>query len=495
MLSEQGKPCSQVIIVEQGCCRAEVRLPNGKTVMVADDLEAGEVLGELGFLTKGIAKASIIIHDTSKCSVISNTMIMESLQPGKKSQNALRADIVFRFLAIKLVQRFQDMIAGREQPRKVSPNVDEVAALVFPDAAVERNHFAVTVFCLPQNESCISIAEGCCKLQHSRPVFGSLYLMDSFFGFHGNVFGFETTYVWALKSILEVQELRGSSDLGFSLVLARSEMGQEDDESPFIFAGIIVSQPEPKFRFDFVRNEVKDDFISKFRELLAADKFKNFSVRGGSHIINDISTIRLRKQKELDDFHRRQAAMSRYANSLKKEKKEGFSFSLFKKNEESKPPETASAATAQAEDAETNDDDDDLDIDAIVDGVEMLSYNRGEAILLQGSCEHNLFQIARGSAQVEVNGKAVAIIGVGAIFGEISFILKCASNATISAAVDNSLVYSIDGKFCQSMMQRSRRISASVYRFLADLIAQKIKARKLAAASAVASNGAAKKGK
>ena len=46
------------------------------------------------------------------------------------------------------------------------------------------------------------------------------------------------------------QRIGSSSDLGFSLVLARSELGQENDEILFFIAGIIVSQPEPYFRFD-----------------------------------------------------------------------------------------------------------------------------------------------------------------------------------------------------------------------------------------------------
>ncbi len=479
MLSEQGKPCSQVIIVEEGCCRAEVQMSKEKNAIVADNLDAGETLGELGFLTKGISKASIYIHSaTAKCSVVTRAVIMQSMQPGKKPFNSLRSDIFFRYLAIKLVQRFQDMIAGREPQRKMSSNIQPVStSLVDPEA--ERNQFVKTVFRLPPNEHCILVADSCCKLRHSRPVFGRIYLMDSFFGFHGNVFGFETTYIWALNSISEVQDLGDSTDIGFHLNLLRHEM-DEDDETPVIIAGIVIKMPEPKFRFDCFDLDVRNEFVGKFRKLLVTSKFQHLSVSGGSHIINDIHSIRLHKQKELEDFRKRQAAMSRFSNQdqeHKKERTDGF-LSMFMKGPDSKPA-TADLATSQEEAESENDD---MDIDAVVDGVEISSYNLGDVILLQGSTEHNLYQIARGSADIEVGGKIIATISVGTTFGEISFILGSAANATVSAAVDDLLIYCIDGKFIKSMLQRSRRITASFYRFLAEIVAAKIKARKLAAA-------------
>jgi CRP-like cAMP-binding protein len=479
MLSEQGKPCSQVIIVEEGCCRAEVQVSKGKNAIVADDLDAGETLGELGFLTKGISKASIYIHSaTAKCSVVTRAAIMESMQPGKKPINSLRSDIFFRYLAIKLVQRFQDMIAGREPQRKVSSNMQPVStSLVDPEA--ERHQFIKTVFRLPSNEHCILVADSCCKIRQCRPVFGRVYLMNSFFGFHGNVFGFETTYIWALNSVSEVQELGDSTEIGFHLKLSGQEM-DEDDERPVIVAGIVIKMPEPKFRFDCFDLDVRNEFVRKFRELLATSKFNHLSVSGGSHIINDIHSIRLHKQKELEDFRKRQVAMSRFSNQgheHKKSSSDGF-LSMFMKRPDSKP--ATAALSSDQDDAELEIDD--MDIDAVVDGVEISSYNLGDVILLQGSTEHNLYQIARGSANVEINGKIIATISAGTTFGEISFILGSAANATVSAAVDDLLIYSIDGKFIKTMLQRSRRITASFFRFLAEIIASKIKGRKLAAA-------------
>lgn len=489
MLSEQGKPCVQVIIVEQGCCRAEVQLSNGKNVIVADDLEAGETIGELGFLTKGISKASIYIHSaTAKCSVITKAAIMQSMQPGTKPINSLRSDIFFRYMAIKLVQRFQDMIAGKGSPLKLLSSAQQGTISPF-DPVSERNQFVKTIFRLPPNENCILVADGCCILRQSRPVFGSLYLMDSFFGFQGNVFGFETTYIWALKCIIEVQDLRFSTDTGFHLILSGNEM-DEEDQKPVTVAGIVVTMPEPKFRFDFFDSNTRNEFVAKFRELLANSKFNHLSINGGSYIINDIRTIRLNKQKELEDFRKRQAAMSRFSNQDKQRKKEssdGF-LSMFKKKLESNPETNTASIPAE----ETSDDNDDIDIDAIVDGVEISSYNLGDVILVQGSTEHNLYQIARGSAQVDINGKTVATIRVGSTFGEISFILGSAANATVSAAVDNLLVYSIDGKFIKSMLQRSRRITASFYRFLAEIVAEKIKAQKIKTAASAATASTSK---
>jgi CRP-like cAMP-binding protein len=486
MLSEQGKPCSQVIIVEQGCCRAEVKLPSGKNLIVADDLEAGEVLGELGFLTKGISKTTIYIHSAeAKCSVVSNAAIMQSLQPGKRPSNQLRADIFFRYLAIKLVHRFQDTISGKKVHHKVSSISEPTTPVI--DPAAERNQFVKTVFRLPSNERCIFVADSCCKMRHSQPVFGSVYLMDSFFGFHGNVFGFETTYIWALKSILDVQDLRDS--IGFSILLSGNESDQTDHEedAPIVIAGIVISVPEPKFRFDVFGSDLRNDFVGKFRELLAASNFNHFSVRGGDYVINDIRTIRLQKQKELEDFRKRQAAMSKFTNRNKQDKKEssGF-FSMFTKSLESQRGTSVVAMEAPAPEDAESDECDDMDIDVIVDGVEITSYNRGDTILLQGSTERNLYQVARGSAQVEVQGKVVAVIGAGSTFGEISLILGSAANATVSAAVDNALIYSVDGKFIEKVLQRSRRVSASFFRFLSEIIARKIQAQKLSAGSSIA---------
>jgi len=73
-------------------------------------------------------------------------------------------------------------------------------------------------------------------------------------------------------------------------------------------------------------------------------------------------------------------------------------------------------------------------IDRIADFGEVETWNTGEEIVAEGSLGDALYLVLTGSVRVEIGGHALADLGSGDFFGEMSLVEPAPRSATVIAA-------------------------------------------------------------
>lgn len=89
---------------------------------------------------------------------------------------------------------------------------------------------------------------------------------------------------------------------------------------------------------------------------------------------------------------------------------------------------------------------DQLDLKAIIYDLKFVKFKFKDYILRQGDVSENIFFIIQGECQVFNNGKKVAALGPGVVFGESAAIFKTPRNASVVCASREAtlLSFSID---------------------------------------------------
>jgi CRP-like cAMP-binding protein len=101
--------------------------------------------------------------------------------------------------------------------------------------------------------------------------------------------------------------------------------------------------------------------------------------------------------------------------------------------------------------------------------AELIQVPRGEVIIREGRPGYEFFTVAEGTASVTRDGRAVAVLGPGDHFGELSLLAGTARDATITAVTPMELVV-IDGRAFRGLLTElpdfSRRILENLARRL-----------------------------
>jgi CRP-like cAMP-binding protein len=73
-------------------------------------------------------------------------------------------------------------------------------------------------------------------------------------------------------------------------------------------------------------------------------------------------------------------------------------------------------------------------VPASVDSLPLQSFNAGDVLIQEGGGENRLYFLARGTVEVSKEGQAITRVRErGAMFGEMSVLLKCKPTATVTA--------------------------------------------------------------
>jgi CRP-like cAMP-binding protein len=73
-------------------------------------------------------------------------------------------------------------------------------------------------------------------------------------------------------------------------------------------------------------------------------------------------------------------------------------------------------------------------VPASVDGLPLQSFNAGEVLVQEGGEGNILYFLARGTVEVSKEGQSITRVRErGAMFGEMSVLLKCKPTATVTA--------------------------------------------------------------
>ena len=113
-------------------------------------------------------------------------------------------------------------------------------------------------------------------------------------------------------------------------------------------------------------------------------------------------------------------------------------------------------------------------------GSRMIKYKRDEICLKEGESQNDLFQITSGGVRIEKNGKVVAKLPSGAIFGELSFLnwYSAGVNATASANVvaDSKKVEMVvlDGQYLSGALAPNSRLRSCFFVYLCNLLVSRL---------------------
>ncbi|HZU39233.1 MAG TPA: cyclic nucleotide-binding domain-containing protein, partial [Gemmataceae bacterium] len=116
----------------------------------------------------------------------------------------------------------------------------------------------------------------------------------------------------------------------------------------------------------------------------------------------------------------------------------------------------------------------DADLQLLTARVRHVSAHRGEVLLEHGVYQRNLYLIREGYVRVELPGQdhgiAVARLGPGQVFGEMSFLEDTGTSASVIAEEDVT-VDVIDGAYLQSLLTSDPGFSARLFQSLAVCMA------------------------
>jgi CRP-like cAMP-binding protein len=112
----------------------------------------------------------------------------------------------------------------------------------------------------------------------------------------------------------------------------------------------------------------------------------------------------------------------------------------------------------------------------------MLTFKSGDVIIQEGTNFQKIYQIISGSCRVEKNvssnqPKLLSIIPPGEIFGEISFLEKGETSASVRAASEKVEVCVVEGTILNALFQSTPGLGARFHKFLAGVTEKRLRIR------------------
>jgi CRP/FNR family cyclic AMP-dependent transcriptional regulator len=107
-------------------------------------------------------------------------------------------------------------------------------------------------------------------------------------------------------------------------------------------------------------------------------------------------------------------------------------------------------------------------IAALADEIERPA---GRVLAKQGTLGSEFFVLIDGAAEVQKDGKRLAVLGAGDFFGEIALVTRAPRTATVTLIEPSSLLVMTERDF-DALLKAETEIQARVLRALADRLAQ-----------------------
>jgi CRP/FNR family transcriptional regulator, cyclic AMP receptor protein len=107
-------------------------------------------------------------------------------------------------------------------------------------------------------------------------------------------------------------------------------------------------------------------------------------------------------------------------------------------------------------------------IAALADEIERPA---GRVLAKQGTLGSEFFVLIDGAAEVQKDGKRLALLGAGDFFGEIALVTRAPRTATVTLIEPSSLLVMTERDF-DALLKAETEIQARVLRALADRLAQ-----------------------
>lgn len=115
----------------------------------------------------------------------------------------------------------------------------------------------------------------------------------------------------------------------------------------------------------------------------------------------------------------------------------------------------------------------------LLDVADSIDARADQVVLRQGMTDQGIFIVADGMVRVErVESDArqshLAVLGVGEVFGEMSFLESCEASASVIAISDSELVH-IDSAQVTALLEADTDLAARFYRALALTLSDRLR--------------------
>ena len=118
----------------------------------------------------------------------------------------------------------------------------------------------------------------------------------------------------------------------------------------------------------------------------------------------------------------------------------------------------------------------DDDVDWILETSEREEIPSGQILIERGNLVERLYLLLEGQLRVTLEGKPIALLNSGEIFGEMSFINSRLASATVETVetVNRCVVLSIPHEALRQKLHQDVRFEANFYRALAMFLAERL---------------------
>ena len=113
------------------------------------------------------------------------------------------------------------------------------------------------------------------------------------------------------------------------------------------------------------------------------------------------------------------------------------------------------------------------DIAACIRKSNMIACNPGDIVIKRGNAARNLNMVLTGAFEVQVEGRTVAQIGPGEMFGEIAFFLKQPRNADVIAVAPSRMI-SLNDRTIKSLSKELPATAAMLLNNIARLLCRRL---------------------
>eukprot|EP01102_Stenamoeba_stenopodia_P015874 TRINITY_DN5483_c0_g1_i3.p1 TRINITY_DN5483_c0_g1~~TRINITY_DN5483_c0_g1_i3.p1 ORF type:complete len:1451 (+),score=359.94 TRINITY_DN5483_c0_g1_i3:282-4634(+) len=113
--------------------------------------------------------------------------------------------------------------------------------------------------------------------------------------------------------------------------------------------------------------------------------------------------------------------------------------------------------------------------DCLLEGARVVTYKMDEVIINIGNRGQYLFQIARGSVRVETGNVLLDILKKMEVFGDISFLKKGKTSASVIANSKKVRLYVLDSEFVAKKLAQNPTLAWQFYEYLAKRLAGRLR--------------------
>eukprot|EP01091_Cochliopodium_minus_P015535 TRINITY_DN5562_c0_g1_i1.p1 TRINITY_DN5562_c0_g1~~TRINITY_DN5562_c0_g1_i1.p1 ORF type:complete len:1094 (+),score=373.20 TRINITY_DN5562_c0_g1_i1:561-3842(+) len=476
----------------------------------------GDIFGELSMVGQNSEKQSVVAGTNGELLVVST----EYLEKLFETENSLGRRF-YQLVATSVALKLSSLFGKKNKNSENSPNTGENSGSssssqpntpervnrrstigVKPNEELDKmqkaaNEKFLKAFKLGDDEKLLRDFKGASyRINNSRNNIGDLFISNLHLCFVYKLFGMKKQDVVAYKQISDMKILTDLKDkygkTGLKIFLdTKVEKG---GERLLCLKGI----EKPEVNFEFIKSLWKHQQNNDFKEF--ENKAKLNMIKKNSHIIHQKaireSTMTNLLENNKGRTNSSPSLMSKNENSSETEnitvtKNKLYQVSLSRVGSNSNL--IANNTNIEKSGDEMNNSGSNLfgdldkissgltekDWEEILKGSKKIPKKKGEFVIKEGQSYQRIYYILQGSCSVEICSKSLklALIGKGETFGEVSLLLGDIASASVIADSEVTELQVIEGYFLRILFSYSPKLAAKFYRFLLELLANRLEQR------------------